>query len=111
MHALLAAADAFVLPTLYEPFSNACLEALAAGLPVITTEANGFAEIIEAGAEGEAVANPADTAVLTRAITAWADYGKREAIRTQLLGKGAAYSIEANVRRTLEVIERYSLSK
>ncbi len=32
--ALYAAADIFLLPTLYDPFSNACLEALAAGLPV-----------------------------------------------------------------------------
>ncbi len=108
MHALLAAADAFVLPTLYEPFSNACLEALAAGLPVITTRANGFAEIIEPGVEGEVIADPADTAALARALAAWADPAKRAAIRAQLLGKGAAYSIEANVRRTLEVIERCS---
>src|SRR5205809_7725215 len=35
-----AAADIFILPTLYDPFSNACLEALACGLPVITTRAN-----------------------------------------------------------------------
>ncbi len=34
---------AFILPTLYDPFSNACLEALANGRPVITTAANGIA--------------------------------------------------------------------
>src|SRR5207245_11650621 len=44
---LYAAADIFILPTIYDPFSNACLEALACGLPVITTRANGFSEIIE----------------------------------------------------------------
>src|SRR5881394_2149486 len=32
-----AAADIFILPSIYDPFSNACLEALASGLPVITT--------------------------------------------------------------------------
>ncbi|MEO7318881.1 MAG: glycosyltransferase family 4 protein, partial [Chthoniobacteraceae bacterium] len=57
MARVLAAADVFVLPTLYEPFSNACLEALAAGLPVLTTEHNGFAEIIERGVEGEVFAD------------------------------------------------------
>jgi len=50
---LFAAADVFVLPTYYDPFSNACLEALAAGLPVITTPANGFSEIIKEGVHGD----------------------------------------------------------
>src|SRR6266513_1085089 len=43
----LSAADIFILSTIYDPFSNASLEAMAAGLPVITTRANGCSEIIE----------------------------------------------------------------
>jgi UDP-glucose:(heptosyl)LPS alpha-1,3-glucosyltransferase len=49
---LCAAADLFVLPTRYDPFSNACLEAMAAGVPVATTLDNGAAELIEPGASG-----------------------------------------------------------
>lgn len=45
----LQAADAFVLPTLYDPFSNASLEALAMGLFTITTAANGCSEVIGEG--------------------------------------------------------------
>lgn len=45
-------ADIFVLPTFYDPFSNACLEAFACGLPVITTVANGLSEIISNGKDG-----------------------------------------------------------
>src|SRR5260370_24866988 len=41
-----AAADIFILPSVYNPFSHACLEALASGLPVITTLDNGFSAII-----------------------------------------------------------------
>jgi UDP-glucose:(heptosyl)LPS alpha-1,3-glucosyltransferase len=44
------AADAFVLPTLYDPFSNASLEALAMGLYTVTSDANGCAEVIREGA-------------------------------------------------------------
>ncbi|MEM9399606.1 MAG: glycosyltransferase family 4 protein, partial [Verrucomicrobiota bacterium] len=43
---LYAAADVFLLPTLYDPFANVTLEAMAAGLPVITTYANGASEVI-----------------------------------------------------------------
>jgi len=46
------ASDCFVLPTLYDPFPNAALEALACGLPVITTSACGAAELIEQGRNG-----------------------------------------------------------
>lgn len=41
-------ADAFALPTLYDPFPNAALEALACGLPVMTTTTSGAAEILNA---------------------------------------------------------------
>ena len=47
-----AASDLFVLPTLYDPFSNATLEAMASGIPVITTKNNGVAELIENGHAG-----------------------------------------------------------
>jgi UDP-glucose:(heptosyl)LPS alpha-1,3-glucosyltransferase len=101
----LAAADTFVLPTLYEPFSNACLEALVAGLPVITTAANGFAEILESGVTGEVLQDPRDTDSLASAIEAWADPERRHAIRDRLRTQGAAFSLDQNVRRTLAVLE------
>jgi UDP-glucose:(heptosyl)LPS alpha-1,3-glucosyltransferase len=47
-----AAGDLLVLPTLYDPFSNVCLEAMACGLPVVTTAGNGASEIIEEGKNG-----------------------------------------------------------
>lgn len=104
MPALFAAADAFVLPTIYEPFSNACLEALAAGLPVITTKHNGFAEIIAPGIEGEVLADPADIAALAAAIERWREPARRVAIRPQLLALAARFSVEENVRKTLAAL-------
>ncbi len=55
-----SAADAFVLPSIYEPFGNVNLEALAAGLPVVTTRFCGAADIIEHGKNGLIVENPGD---------------------------------------------------
>jgi UDP-glucose:(heptosyl)LPS alpha-1,3-glucosyltransferase len=40
------AADAFVLPSLYDPFPNAALEAMACALPVITSSKSGAAELV-----------------------------------------------------------------
>jgi UDP-glucose:(heptosyl)LPS alpha-1,3-glucosyltransferase len=100
---LLAVADTFILPTLYEPFSNACLEALAAGLPVITTTANGFAEIIERNIEGDIV-EPGDISALSQAVDYWSDAQGRTNIRQRLMDKGAHFSIERNLRETLAAI-------
>jgi UDP-glucose:(heptosyl)LPS alpha-1,3-glucosyltransferase len=47
-----AAADIFVLPTRYDAFANVCLEAMACGLPVITTINNGASELIQDGEDG-----------------------------------------------------------
>jgi len=44
--------DIFILPTYYDPFANTTLEALACGLPVITSIYNGAHEIIQDGKEG-----------------------------------------------------------
>lgn len=46
------AADALLLPTLYDPFPNVILEAMACGLPVITSTTCGGAEFITPGQNG-----------------------------------------------------------
>jgi UDP-glucose:(heptosyl)LPS alpha-1,3-glucosyltransferase len=47
-----AAADSFLLATLYDPFPNAALEAMASGLPVVTTSRCGTAELLAEGETG-----------------------------------------------------------
>jgi len=64
-----AMADAFVFPTLYDPFPNVALEAMACGIPVITSTHSGAAEIIEQGKQGY-VCDPHDTQKLVEAMTA-----------------------------------------
>jgi len=47
-----AAADCFVLATLYDPQPNALLEAMASGLPPVTTRKCGGAELVDEGESG-----------------------------------------------------------
>lgn len=73
---LLAAADAVLLPSRYDACASACLEAAAAGLPVVTSGANGAAELF--GAAGLTVADPEDGAAFAAALDRLADAGERE---------------------------------
>ncbi len=63
------AADALLLPTLYDPFPNVVLEAMACGLAIITSTGCGGAEFITAGQEGF-VCDALDIKALNDAIVA-----------------------------------------
>lgn len=103
---LYAGADIFILPTIYDPFSNACLEALASGLPVITTRFNGFSEIIEDGRHGSILDNPANLVGLRDAIYFWSDPARRDAARWTNIERASQFDISRNVAETLEVLNR-----
>lgn len=104
-----AAADIFILPTIYDPFSNACLEALASGLPVITTRSNGFSEIIEDEVHGSIVDNPANLVGLRDAIRFWSDPSRRDAARSANIERASQFDISKNVVQTLEILTRVAL--
>jgi UDP-glucose:(heptosyl)LPS alpha-1,3-glucosyltransferase len=99
------AGDIFILPTVYEPFSNACLEAMASGLPVVTTKRNGASEIMTDGGDSVLLDDPADTNALARKIRPLLDAGFRK--KAGILARATAlnYTIERNVDGFLRVIE------
>ncbi len=99
-----AAADLFVLPTIYDPFSNACLEAMASGLPVITTRNNGAAEIIEDGNEGFVTLSVTDPVELARKIAATLT----DAVRMGANARATAerFPIDAAAGTFIDVIRR-----
>jgi UDP-glucose:(heptosyl)LPS alpha-1,3-glucosyltransferase len=105
-----AAADIFILPTIYDPFSNACLEALACGLPVITTRDNGFSEIIEDGVHGSIVDSASDTGGLRDAVRFWSDAARRAVVRLTNMQSAARFDISKNVARTLEILVQAAAS-
>ncbi len=65
-------ADVFVLPSLNEGMSNAILEAMACGLPVITTNVGGCDELVSDGVNG-LVVEKADSNALSRALFKYAE--------------------------------------
>lgn len=62
------AADVFALPTQYDPCPNAALEALACGLPTLTSPTCGVAELIVNPLAG-AVVSPQDPAAMATALS------------------------------------------
>ena len=82
-------ADCFVLPTLYDPFPNAALEAMACGLPLVTSAQCGAAELIESGVEGYVCRDPLDVVELARCLNLAAAPGQ-----AQRMGAAARTKVE-----------------
>jgi UDP-glucose:(heptosyl)LPS alpha-1,3-glucosyltransferase len=99
------AADLLALPTLYDPCSNVVLEALACGCPVVTTRANGAAEFLTPGVNGEVVAEATDTGGLARAVREVLAGGRVPEVEAAAVAAVAHLSWEETVRRTLAVLE------
>ncbi len=101
-----AAADVFLLPTLYDPFANVTLEALAAGLPVITSAQNGASEIVRNEVNGFVLPRADDTNL----ILCWLDYlatpAHRAHLREPAQHLAQQYSLARNVEATLAVLEK-----
>lgn len=73
MAALYAAADVFVLPSVFETFGVAVVEALYMGLPVVVGRGAGVSELVEGEGVGSVVDVPADPSELAGVISrAWA---------------------------------------
>ncbi|HVR34388.1 MAG TPA: glycosyltransferase family 4 protein [Methylomirabilota bacterium] len=104
IEAVYARGDILVHPAIYEPFSNACLEAMACGLPVVTSRINGASELVEPGINGTIVDEPADSDELSAAIRHFLDRDSREAASQAARRTGEAHPFSRNVEETLEVI-------
>jgi UDP-glucose:(heptosyl)LPS alpha-1,3-glucosyltransferase len=63
-----AAADAFALPTRYEPWGLAIVEALGSGLPVVTTRLAGASVAVEEGRTGRLLDDPDDASEAASAL-------------------------------------------
>jgi UDP-glucose:(heptosyl)LPS alpha-1,3-glucosyltransferase len=106
-----AAADVFALLTKFDPFANATLEAMACGLPVVTTTTNGVSEILTPGVNGVVVSDPHAAAAVASALQRLLDVEQRE-----VMGRNARelmaqfFTWEQTAQRTVEVYRQVRAS-
>jgi UDP-glucose:(heptosyl)LPS alpha-1,3-glucosyltransferase len=93
--ALYSAADALLLPTRYDAFANVCLEAAAAGLPVVTSGGNGAAELFRSA--GRVVEDPDETLGFAAALNALADPELRRRLGAAARAVAAAHGWDVHV--------------
>ena len=99
-----AAADCFILPTLYEPFGNVVLEAMASGIGVITTPSCGGADIITPSVNGY-IADALDIDSLAQAVTKLENTDHAQALGVQARKVAESFTPE---RLSKELLELYS---
>lgn len=97
-----AAADAFVMPTRYEPLSNAVLEALACGLPALVSQQCGAAELITPGHNGY-VCDALDVGALGQRLAELSQPGIAASMRNSARQAVAHLSVATMSRRLLDL--------
>jgi UDP-glucose:(heptosyl)LPS alpha-1,3-glucosyltransferase len=101
------AADFFVLPTRHDPCSLVVLEALAMGLPVISTVFNGACEIMENTEHGYVLPDPADVSALADAYRKLLHDPTRQSISANCIALRPRLAYERHIDELLAI---YSVS-
>jgi UDP-glucose:(heptosyl)LPS alpha-1,3-glucosyltransferase len=100
-----AAADFFVLPTRHDPCSLVVLEALAMGLPVISTRQNGACEIMTSGEHGFVLVSADDRAGLINAMRTLCDPEARGRMHAACVALRPQLAYETHIDRLLRIYE------
>ncbi len=108
------AADLFAMPSLFDTFGMAVLEAMAAGLPVIVSPTVGAKDVVEDGVNGYVVPAPGDADAVGRAIVAIADGETRARLGAEAARTAARHTWDhaaAEVARVYALARERSLPK
>jgi glycosyltransferase involved in cell wall biosynthesis len=105
LHRLYAGADVFALPTRADCYSLVCMEALASGVPVVTTRVGGIPDIVHEGETGHLV-DPDDDAALGDALESLVGDAAR---RASMGAKGREdalrrFEVRENARRLFQFV-------
>lgn len=105
--ALHAAADLFVLPTQYEAFCLAILEALGSGLPVVTSRVPGAYDAIVPGVNGALVEDPKSGEELAGVLEGLLEPARLAELSRQAPGTAARYQWPTVLATYEAILERY----
>ena len=101
-----AAADAYVGPSLEDTFAQPPAEAMACGLPVIVSSANGTSEIVTDGVNGLILSDSTDSATLAAMVRRlYEDRVFRDQIASSAANSTLAYTWESNGRELVKIFE------
>ena len=104
---LLRRVDVFLLPSLSEGMSNAVLEAMATGLPVVATDVGGMAELVREGTDGYLVPPRDPNALAARLECLLADARAREEMGRQARTRVARdFTLDRQIDRFEALYER-----
>lgn len=102
---LYAAADAVILPTLYDSFANVTLEAAAAGLPILTSRQNGASELFEDGRSGLIISNPTDLSEIGGSLSELFDAERRRALGWAAREVAVQFPVRRYAQETMQVYQ------
>ncbi|MBN1591287.1 MAG: glycosyltransferase family 4 protein, partial [Pirellulales bacterium] len=100
-----AAADVYVHPTFYDPCSLVVLEALASGLPVVTTRQNGASELLVDRRDGVLLDDPADVNELLRRVEPLLEPARRRAMGQAARQLALQHTFSRNIDELVAVYE------
>lgn len=102
-----AAADVYTGPSLHDSFALPPIEAMACGLPVITSVTNGGSQIITEGLDGFVLSDAHDNAALSRLISCLYEQPElRRSVGENAARAAQSYSWERNASETWEFLSK-----
>ncbi|MBY0522341.1 MAG: glycosyltransferase family 4 protein [Gemmataceae bacterium] len=105
------ASDFLVHPTFYDPCSLVVLEALACGLPVITSAFNGASELLDPPHEGYVIDNPHDHTQLAWCMAQLLNPARRAACAQAARKTAARWTFDDHYRQLLPIFAEAALRK
>ena len=99
-------ADGFILPSLYDPLPNACMEAFASGLPVLTSSQCGASELITHGENGYSFDFFDDKAIKDSMLNWYEDLNEGKSLAEAARETILPFTYEYQTQKLLEIYKQ-----